>query len=63
MKIMVAERGKFLQTMRTHASAAITVFPHGANWAPIIESGRAFEALLTHPIERLPTQPLESCET
>ena len=59
MKIIVAEHGKFLETVKRHAHEAIAVVPYGADWEPIIQSADAFEALLTLPIRRLPTQPQE----
>ena len=59
VKIIVAEHGKFLETVKRHAHEAIAVFPYGADWEPIIQSVDAFEALLTLPIRRLPTHSHE----
>lgn len=63
MKMLVAKEGEFLQTLALHASGLNVVVPHGAAWETIIESDHVFEAMLTRPIERLPIQPLELCET
>ena len=52
MKIVVAEPGKFVETVRLHANSPVAVLPYGADWSPVIESDDPFDALLTAPISR-----------
>lgn len=61
IQIVVAESGKYLETVRLYSQkTGFVVVPFGADWSVISESDHVFEALMKHPIELLPTHPLES---
>lgn len=49
MKIIEAEEGKFMETLRQHAGTDTAVLPHGTNYPKDVTGAAAFEALLRHP--------------
>lgn len=59
MKIIVAEKGKFIETVRQYAGTIIAVLPHGEDWDPVLTSDDPFEALLQCRSGHCPTDPLE----
>jgi len=58
MKIVVAAKGQYLETLRQYAGTAVAVLPHGIDWSPVLTSDDPFAALLQCPLERFPTDPL-----
>ncbi len=58
MKIIVATRGRFLETLKQYAGTDTAVFPYGTDWTPVIKSADPFAALLQCPLERPPIDPL-----
>lgn len=50
MKIVVAEPGKYLETMRIHAGSDVAVMPDGYDWTAVTESDNPLEAIFNLPI-------------
>lgn len=58
MQIIVAENGKYLETLRLHAGTSVAVMPHGIDWTPVLTSDDPFAELLQCPLQHFPTDPL-----
>lgn len=57
MKIIIAKMGGYLEAVKSHSKDNVLVLPYGVDWSPITEADCALEALLSHPLKRLPSQP------
>jgi len=58
MNIVIAEKGKFIETLQVYAGSAVAVLPHG-DWSDIVTSDDPFAELLQCPSVHPPTYPLE----
>lgn len=58
MQIIVAEPGKFSETLKKHAGTTVAVFPHGHDWTTVIKSVDPFAELLQCPLAHCPTDLL-----
>ena len=59
MKIIVAPKGEFFETLRIHAGTTVAVLPYGLDWTPVVTSDDPFAELLQCRAQRLPIDPLE----
>lgn len=57
MKIVVADTGKYIETLRKFAGSSVVVLPPGYDWTFVTSSDDAFEALLQRPAKPLPIDP------
>lgn len=59
MQVVVAEPGAYIETVKRYAGTEVSVFPHGVNWSPVIQSDDVLQALLTLRLEPAPTALVE----
>lgn len=59
MKIIVAAKGQYLETLGKYAGTSVAVLPYGVEWKQVVTSDDPFAELLQCPIERFPIDPLE----
>lgn len=59
MKIVVAEAGKFIETLRQYAGTDVAVLQGEFNWVDVCESADPFAAILQSPLQRSPIDHLE----
>lgn len=59
MEIIIAAKGKYLETLRLHAGTTTAVLPSGMDWTPVITSDDPFAALLQCPLQHCQADLLE----
>jgi len=59
MKIIVASKGQYLETLSQYAGTSVAVFPHGIDWSPILTSADPVAELLQCPLQHCQADPLE----
>jgi len=55
LKFIVADPGKYLETLRQYAGGTIVVLPNGIDWTPVIESDDPLNAIISLPLARITT--------
>lgn len=57
MKVVVAEEGKFMETLGVYAGTDVAVLPYGFDWSHLTESADPFAVIPQTPSERFPIDP------